>query len=82
MQNNKLSNINSSTKPTGALGDLKQVQLHLPVYNQMRIHKLTIHGLQFFAGDHEFVVEENISAYPQAVTVKCCKNFTTGGAAN
>jgi NaMN:DMB phosphoribosyltransferase len=36
--------------------------------------------ITIFAGDHG-VVEENISAYPQAVTRQMLQNFTTGGAA-
>ncbi|WP_019384406.1 nicotinate-nucleotide--dimethylbenzimidazole phosphoribosyltransferase [Acinetobacter venetianus] len=68
------------TKPTGALGDLEQIAIRLAslqgtVYPQIQQPWITI-----FAGDHG-VVEENISAYPQAVTRQMLQNFASGGAA-
>ena len=68
------------TKPTGALGDLEQIaiqlaSLHATVHPQIQKPWMTI-----FAADHG-VVEENISAYPQAVTRQMLQNFATGGAA-
>jgi len=68
------------TKPTGALGDLEQIAIQLAslqgtVHPQIQQPWITI-----FAGDHG-VVEENISAYPQAVTRQMLQNFASGGAA-
>jgi len=68
------------TKPTGALGDLEQIAITLASL-QSNAHPHVKHPwITIFAGDHG-VVEENISAYPQAVTRQMLQNFTTGGAA-
>ncbi|HGU9765054.1 nicotinate-nucleotide--dimethylbenzimidazole phosphoribosyltransferase [Acinetobacter baumannii] len=68
------------TKPTGALGDLEQIAITLASL-QSNAHPQVSHPwIAIFAGDHG-VVEENISAYPQAVTRQMLQNFTTGGAA-
>ncbi|MDC5535630.1 nicotinate-nucleotide--dimethylbenzimidazole phosphoribosyltransferase [Acinetobacter baumannii] len=68
------------TKPTGALGDLEQIAITLASL-QSNVHPQVSHPwITIFAGDHG-VVEENISAYPQAVTRQMLQNFTTGGAA-
>ncbi|GAA5559785.1 nicotinate-nucleotide--dimethylbenzimidazole phosphoribosyltransferase [Acinetobacter seifertii] len=68
------------TKPTGALGDLEQIAITLASL-QSDAHPHVNHPwITIFAGDHG-VVEENISAYPQAVTRQMLQNFTTGGAA-
>lgn len=68
------------TKPTGALGDLEQIATTLASL-QSNAHPQVSHPwIAIFAGDHG-VVEENISAYPQAVTRQMLQNFTTGGAA-
>lgn len=68
------------TKPTGALGDLELIAVKLASL-QSNAHPQVNHPwITIFAGDHG-VVEENISAYPQAVTRQMLQNFTTGGAA-
>ncbi|MDQ9948905.1 MULTISPECIES: nicotinate-nucleotide--dimethylbenzimidazole phosphoribosyltransferase [Acinetobacter] len=68
------------TKPTGALGDLELIAVKLASL-QSNAHPQVNHPwITVFAGDHG-VVEENISAYPQAVTRQMLQNFTTGGAA-
>ncbi|MGQ0769644.1 nicotinate-nucleotide--dimethylbenzimidazole phosphoribosyltransferase [Acinetobacter baumannii] len=68
------------TKPTAALGDLEQIAITLASL-QSNAHPQVSHPwITIFAGDHG-VVEENISAYPQAVTRQMLQNFTTGGAA-
>lgn len=68
------------TKPTGALGDLELIAVKLASL-QSNAHPQVNHPwITIFAGDHG-VVEENISAYPQAVTSQMLQNFTTGGAA-
>lgn len=68
------------TKPTGALGDLELIAVKLASL-QSNAHPQVSHPwITIFAGDHG-VVEENISAYPQAVTRQMLQNFTTGGAA-
>ncbi|HFG6862678.1 nicotinate-nucleotide--dimethylbenzimidazole phosphoribosyltransferase [Acinetobacter baumannii] len=68
------------TKPTDALGDLEQIAITLASL-QSNAHPQVSHPwIAIFAGDHG-VVEENISAYPQAVTRQMLQNFTTGGAA-
>ncbi|RKL55942.1 nicotinate-nucleotide--dimethylbenzimidazole phosphoribosyltransferase, partial [Acinetobacter baumannii] len=60
--------------------DLEQIAITLASL-QSNAHPQVSHPwITIFAGDHG-VVEENISAYPQAVTRQMLQNFTTGGAA-
>ncbi|MEQ1065818.1 nicotinate-nucleotide--dimethylbenzimidazole phosphoribosyltransferase [Acinetobacter sp. XH1741] len=68
------------TKPTGALGDLEQIAITLASLQSNAQPEVNHPWITIFAGDHG-VVEENISAYPQAVTRQMLQNFTTGGAA-
>lgn len=68
------------TKPTGALGDLEQIAITLASLQGTVFPKINKPWISIFAGDHG-VVEENISAYPQAVTRQMLQNFASGGAA-
>ncbi len=68
------------TKPTGALGDLELIAVKLASLQSNAHPQVNQPWITIFAGDHG-VVEENISAYPQAVTRQMLQNFTTGGAA-
>ena len=68
------------TKPTGALGDLELIAVKLASLQSNAHPHINHPWITVFAGDHG-VVEENISAYPQAVTRQMLQNFTTGGAA-
>ena len=68
------------TKPTGALGDLEQIAMTLASLQGTVFPKINKPWISIFAGDHG-VVEENISAYPQAVTRQMLQNFASGGAA-
>jgi len=68
------------TKPTGALGDLELIAVKLASLQSNPHPQVNHPWITIFAGDHG-VVEENISAYPQAVTRQMLQNFTTGGAA-
>ena len=68
------------TKPTGALGDLELIAVKLASLQSNAHPQINHPWITIFAGDHG-VVEENISAYPQAVTRQMLQNFTTGGAA-
>lgn len=68
------------TKPTGALGDLELIAVKLASLQSNPHPQVNHPWITIFAGDHG-MVEENISAYPQAVTRQMLQNFTTGGAA-
>lgn len=68
------------TKPTGALGDLEQIAITLASLQGTVFPKINKPWISIFAGDHG-VVEENISAYPQAITRQMLQNFASGGAA-
>ncbi|WP_109441152.1 nicotinate-nucleotide--dimethylbenzimidazole phosphoribosyltransferase [Acinetobacter haemolyticus] len=68
------------TKPTGALGDLEQIAIQLASLQGTAHPQIQKPWITIFAGDHG-VVEENISAYPQAVTRQMLQNFASGGAA-
>lgn len=68
------------TKPTGALGDLELIAVKLASLQSNAHPHINHPWITVFAGDHG-VVEENISAYSQAVTRQMLQNFTTGGAA-
>lgn len=68
------------TKPTGALGRLEQLAVDLAALQGRECPHLEQPWIAVFAGDHG-VVEEGVSAYPQAVTRQMLHNFVAGGAA-
>lgn len=67
------------TKPSGSLGELEQVAVRLAALQENERPEVNYPWITIFAGDHG-VMEENISAYPQAVTRQMLQNFMTGGA--
>ncbi|RZJ20821.1 MAG: nicotinate-nucleotide--dimethylbenzimidazole phosphoribosyltransferase [Acinetobacter sp.] len=67
------------TKPTGSLSALENVAIQLASLQNNPRPNVDLPWISIFAGDHG-VMEENISAYPQAVTRQMLQNFTTGGA--
>ncbi|WP_455230977.1 nicotinate-nucleotide--dimethylbenzimidazole phosphoribosyltransferase [Geopseudomonas aromaticivorans] len=68
------------TKPAGALGRLEQLAIDLAALQGRECPHLEQPWIAVFAGDHG-VVEEGVSAYPQAVTRQMLHNFVAGGAA-
>ncbi|OAL79291.1 nicotinate-nucleotide--dimethylbenzimidazole phosphoribosyltransferase [Acinetobacter sp. SFB] len=67
------------TKPTGSLSELETTAVQLASLQDNPRPNVDQPWITIFAGDHG-VMEENISAYPQAVTRQMLQNFTTGGA--
>ena len=67
------------TKPTGSLSELETTAIVLASLQNQQRPQIDFPWITIFAGDHG-VMEENISAYPQAVTRQMLQNFTTGGA--
>ncbi|MDX1693617.1 MAG: nicotinate-nucleotide--dimethylbenzimidazole phosphoribosyltransferase [Ketobacteraceae bacterium] len=71
---------NQLTKPPGSLGRLEAIAIQLAGI-QNRLHPQCDRvAITIFAADHG-VVEEGVSAFPQAVTGEMLKNFVAGGAA-
>ncbi|WP_439861495.1 nicotinate-nucleotide--dimethylbenzimidazole phosphoribosyltransferase [Pseudomonas sp. MBLB4136] len=68
------------TKPVGALGQLERVAIRLAGLQGRPRPCIERVFIGLFAGDHG-VVEEGVSAYPQAVTGQMLANFVGGGAA-
>lgn len=68
------------TKPAGSLGQLEAVAVQLAALQGHVKPKVDKVWISIFAGDHG-VVEEGVSAYPQAVTGQMLHNFIMGGAA-
>ncbi len=68
------------TKPAGSLGQLEGLAVRLAGLQGRERPSLERVAITIFAGDHG-VVEEGISAYPQAVTGQMLRNFVGGGAA-
>lgn len=68
------------TKPAGSLGQLEGLAIQLAALQGRERPSLDHAAITIFAGDHG-VVEEGISAYPQAVTGQMLRNFVGGGAA-
>ena len=72
--------MDSLTKPQGSLGRLEELGTRYAAINGIPFPKVEKKCIYLFSGDHG-VVEENVSAYPQEVTVQMVKNFLNGGAA-
>ncbi|MBF8780797.1 nicotinate-nucleotide--dimethylbenzimidazole phosphoribosyltransferase [Pseudomonas fulva] len=68
------------TKPAGSLGQLETLAVRLAALQGRERPSLERIGITVFAGDHG-VVQEGVSAYPQAVTAQMLGNFVNGGAA-
>lgn len=68
------------TKPPGALGELETLAIHLAGLQQRVCPQIERVTISIFAADHG-IAEENVSAFPQAVTAQMVRNFLQGGAA-
>ncbi len=68
------------TKPPGALGQLEELAVRLAAMQGVERPALDKATIAIFAADHG-VADENVSAFPQAVTGEMVKNFARGGAA-
>ena len=69
--------INGKTKPLGALGQLEALALQLGLIQQSEMVSLRQPQMVVFAGDHG-IVDEGVSAYPQAVTAQMVANMLGG----
>ncbi|OTG67661.1 nicotinate-nucleotide--dimethylbenzimidazole phosphoribosyltransferase [Acinetobacter silvestris] len=67
------------TKPTGSLSELENIAILLASLQDNPRPNIDKPWITIFAGDHG-VMDENISAYPQAVTRQMLQNFASGGA--
>ena len=72
--------IDSLTKPLGSLGQLEPIAARFAAIRGTRVELPLRKAIYVFAADHG-VVEEGVSAYPQAVTAQMVLNFLQGGAA-
>ncbi|QKI89016.1 nicotinate-nucleotide--dimethylbenzimidazole phosphoribosyltransferase [Thiomicrorhabdus xiamenensis] len=68
------------TKPEGSLGRLEEVAIRLASHQRCTQPEVVKPWISVFAADHG-IVEDGVSAYPQAVTQEMVKNFSRGGAA-
>ena len=71
---------NTLTKPPGSLGRLEGVATALSAMQQTIAPSVETVYIAVFAADHG-IAEENVSAFPQAVTLEMVRNFARGGAA-
>lgn len=71
---------NQLTKPPGSLGKLEALAIQLASLQESKSPKIENILIRIFAADHG-VVDEGVSAFPQAVTAEMIKNFSAGGAA-
>lgn len=68
------------TKPHGALGRLEEVVVRLAAMQRRERPSVDQVHIVVFAADHG-VASEDVSAYPQSVTMEMLRNFSRGGAA-
>ncbi len=71
---------NQLTKPQGSLGQLETLAIRLSAMQHTLTPAVEKVFVSIFAADHGIAAEE-VSAFPQAVTVAMVKNFAAGGAA-
>lgn len=70
----------SLTKPPGSLGILEQLAIRLAALQSQAFPTVDDVRIVVFAADHG-IANENVSAFPQAVTAEMVRNFSRGGAA-
>lgn len=68
------------TKPLGSLGQMEGLAIALSAMQGKIAPMIANIEIAVFAGDHG-VMDEGVSAFPQAVTGEMVKNFVRGGAA-
>ncbi|WP_198263072.1 nicotinate-nucleotide--dimethylbenzimidazole phosphoribosyltransferase [sulfur-oxidizing endosymbiont of Gigantopelta aegis] len=68
------------TKPQGALGVLETIATTISALQGSTEPRVEQAQIVIFAADHG-IAQENVSAFPQAVTAEMVKNFSAGGAA-
>lgn len=68
------------TKPAGSLGLLENVAVQFAAMQSSNTPNINKIHITIFAADHG-VMDENVSAFPQAVTAEMVRNFSRGGAA-
>jgi len=74
------SGLDRLTKPVGSLGRLESIAARLCAVQETLAPRVTPRRIVVFAADHG-VTEEDVSAYPSAVTAQMVGNFLRGGAA-
>ena len=72
--------IDNKTKPLGALGRLEVLALQLGLIQRSETLTFDAPQMVVFAADHG-VASEDVSAFPQAVTLQMVANMLAGGAA-
>jgi nicotinate-nucleotide--dimethylbenzimidazole phosphoribosyltransferase len=75
-----LQHLDNLTKPIGSLGRLEEIAARLAGIQQKEVLDCQNKTIFTLAADHG-VAEEQVSAYPKAVTGQMVRNFLTGGAA-
>lgn len=75
-----LRRLDSLTKPRGSLGYLETIVQRYAAIRRDSDAKAGRAAIALFAADHG-IVEEGVSAYPQAVTLEMLRNIAAGGAA-
>ena len=68
------------TKPAGSLGLLEDIAVQFSAMQSSDKPNVEKIYIAVFAADHG-VMDENVSAFPQAVTAEMVRNFSRGGAA-